>query len=80
MICNGDALGNEVAEDIQQLKSDKVLVIISTPGRMKDIMDRQGEKLVVRNLEVLILDEADVLLVFFTLINSFIGFRSCSYY
>ena len=30
---------------------------------MKDIMDRQGEKLVVRNLEVLILDEADVLLV-----------------
>lgn len=32
---------------------------------MKDIMDRQGEKLVVRNLEVLILDEADVLLVFF---------------
>ena len=27
-------------------------------------MDRQGEKLVVRNLEVLILDEADVLLVF----------------
>ena len=79
MICNGDE-GNEVAEDIQQLKSDKVLVIISTPGRMKDIMDRQGEKLVVRNLEVLILDEADVLLVFFTLINSFIGFRSCSYY
>ena len=55
-------------------------MIISTPGRMKDIMDRQGEKLVVRNLEVLILDEADVLLAFFTLINSFIGFRSCSYY
>lgn len=36
---------------------------------MKDIMDRQGEKLVVRNLEVLILDEADVLLVFFHSIN-----------
>lgn len=28
-------------------------------------MDRQGDKLIVRNLEVLILDEADVLLVSF---------------
>ena len=35
---------------------------------MKDIMDRQGEKLVVRNLEVLILDEADVLLVFLIIV------------
>ena len=43
-------------------------MIISTPGRMKDIMDRQGEKLVVRNLEVLILDEADVLLVFLIIV------------
>lgn len=58
-------VGNEVSEDIQQLKSDKILVIISTPGRLKDIMDRQGEKLIVRNLEILILDEADVLLVSF---------------
>lgn len=58
-------VGNEVSEDIQQLKSDKILVIISTPGRLKDIMDRQGEKLIVRDLEVLILDEADVLLVSF---------------
>lgn len=58
-------VGNEVSEDIQQLKSDKILVIISTPGRLKDIMDRQGGKLIVRNLEILILDEADVLLVSF---------------
>lgn len=45
-------------------------MVISTPGRMKDIMDRQGEKLVVRNLEVLILDEADVLLVFFFILST----------
>ena len=57
-------LGNEVSDDIKQLQSDKILLIISTPGRLKDIMDRQGDKLVVRDLEVLILDEADVLLVF----------------
>ena len=58
-------LGNEVSDDIKQLQSDKILLIISTPGRLKDIMDRQGDKLVVRDLEVLILDEADVLLVFY---------------
>ena len=45
-------------------------MVISTPGRMKDIMDRQGEKLVVRNLEVLILDEADVSLVFFFILST----------
>ena len=37
--------------------------MIATPGRLKDIMERQGEKLNLRSLEILILDEADVLLV-----------------
>ena len=55
--------GNEVADDLKQLQSDKCLIIIATPGRLKDIMERQGERFAVRNLEVLILDEADVLLV-----------------
>lgn len=55
--------GNEVAEDIKQLHCEKGLVLIATPGRLKDIMERQQEKLSFRELEVLILDEADVLLV-----------------
>ena len=54
--------GNEVAEDIKQLHCEKGLVLIATPGRLKDIMERQQEKLSFRELEVLILDEADVLL------------------
>ena len=46
---------------MKQLQSDKCL--IATPGRLKDIMQRMGEKLIMRDLEVLVLDEADVLLV-----------------
>ena len=57
--------GNEIAEDLEQLQSDKTLLVIATPGRLKDVIDRQGEKLAIRNLEVLILDEADVLLVLY---------------
>ena len=57
--------GNEIADDMKQLQSDKCLLVIATPGRLKDVIDRQGEKLAIRNLEVLILDEADVLLVIY---------------
>ena len=48
---------------MKQLQSDKCLFLIATPGRLKDIMQRMGEKLIMRDLEVLVLDEADVLLV-----------------
>ena len=41
---------------MKQLQSDKCLFLIATPGRLKDIMQRMG---------VLVLDEADVLLVVF---------------
>ena len=47
---------------MKQLQSDKCLFLIATPGRLKDIMQRMGEKLIMRDLEVLVLDEADVLL------------------
>lgn len=50
---------------MKQLQSDKCLFLIATPGRLKDIMQRMGEKLIMRDLEVLVLDEADVLLVVF---------------
>lgn len=48
---------------MKQLHSDKCLLVIATPGRLKDIIQRMGEKLILRDLEVLVLDEADVLLV-----------------
>ena len=50
---------------MKQLQSDKCLFLIATPGRLQDIMQRMGEKLIMRDLEVLVLDEADVLLVVF---------------
>ena len=56
-------VGNEIQDDVKQLSNEKGLVLIATPGRLKDIMERQQEKLSFRELEVLILDEADALLV-----------------
>ena len=56
-------VGNEVQDDVKQLSNEKGLILIATPGRLKDIMERQQGKLSFRELEVLILDEADVLLV-----------------
>ena len=70
--------GNEVQDDVKQLSNDKGLILIATPGRLKDIMERQQGKLSFRELEVLILDEADVLLVVVDK-NCYVGFGSRSY-
>lgn len=53
--------GTDVAADLKKLKEDGVNIIVGTPGRLDDIMERINI-LDFRRLEVLILDEADRLL------------------
>ncbi|KAH9605104.1 hypothetical protein KSS87_022591 [Heliosperma pusillum] len=53
--------GAEVKEDVKKIEENGANVLIGTPGRLFDIMDRM-EELDFRDLEVLILDEADRLL------------------
>ncbi|GAB2214312.1 hypothetical protein Droror1_Dr00018655 [Drosera rotundifolia] len=53
--------GAEVKADVKKIEDDGANLLIGTPGRLYDIMERV-DILDFRNLEVLILDEADRLL------------------
>lgn len=53
--------GVEVKSDMRKIEEEGANLLIGTPGRLYDIMDRMGI-LDFRNLEILILDEADRLL------------------
>ncbi|GKA93067.1 DEAD-box ATP-dependent RNA helicase 18 [Tanacetum coccineum] len=53
--------GTEVKSDMQKIEDEGANLLIGTPGRLHDIMDRM-DILDFRNLEILILDEADRLL------------------
>ncbi|KAK9283118.1 hypothetical protein L1049_011349 [Liquidambar formosana] len=53
--------GVEVKADLKKIEEEGANVLIGTPGRLYDIMDRV-DVLDCRNLEILILDEADRLL------------------
>ncbi|KAL2458692.1 DEAD-box ATP-dependent RNA helicase 18 [Forsythia ovata] len=53
--------GLEVKADIRKIEEEGANLLIGTPGRLFDIMDRM-DVLDFRNLEILILDEADRLL------------------
>lgn len=53
--------GVEVKEDLKKIEEEGANVLIGTPGRLYDIMERV-EVLEFRDFEVLILDEADRLL------------------
>nr|GEV34882.1 DEAD-box ATP-dependent RNA helicase 18 [Tanacetum cinerariifolium] len=53
--------GTEVKSDMQKIEDEGANLLIGTPGRLHDIMDRM-DTLDFRNLEILILDEADRLL------------------
>ncbi|PWA94075.1 DNA/RNA helicase, DEAD/DEAH box type, N-terminal [Artemisia annua] len=53
--------GSEVKSDMQKIEDEGANLLIGTPGRLHDIMDRM-DILDFRNLEILILDEADRLL------------------
>lgn len=58
--------GNNVEKDVDRLCSKDSNVIVATPGRLSDLLQRFGDehkiKANLRMLEVLVLDEADVLL------------------
>ncbi|KAL2634811.1 hypothetical protein R1flu_006290 [Riccia fluitans] len=53
--------GTDVSVDIENLREKGANLLIGTPGRIEDILDR-ASFLDLKNLEVLILDEADRLL------------------
>ncbi|KAK6227746.1 Helicase [Theobroma cacao] len=53
--------GVEVKADMKKIEEEGANLLIGTPGRLYDIMDRM-DVLDFRNLEILILDEADRLL------------------
>ncbi|XVF84068.1 hypothetical protein PTKIN_Ptkin16aG0545000 [Pterospermum kingtungense] len=53
--------GVEVKADVKKIEEEGANLLIGTPGRLYDIMDRM-DILDFRNLEILILDEADRLL------------------
>ncbi|KAM7491885.1 hypothetical protein LguiA_034806 [Lonicera macranthoides] len=53
--------GAEVKADMRKIEEEGTNLLIGTPGRLYDIMDRM-DVLDFRNLEILILDEADRLL------------------
>ncbi|RDX75020.1 DEAD-box ATP-dependent RNA helicase 18 [Mucuna pruriens] len=53
--------GVEVKADIKKIEEEGANILIGTPGRLYDIMDRM-DVLNFKNLEILILDEADRLL------------------
>lgn len=54
--------GVEVKADMRQIEEEGANLLIGTPGRLNDIMDQMDDTLDFRNLEILILDEADRLL------------------
>ncbi|KAF8115188.1 hypothetical protein N665_0029s0033 [Sinapis alba] len=54
--------GREVKADMNTIEEEGCNVLIGTPGRLSDIMERMDDVLDFRNLEILVLDEADRLL------------------
>ncbi|KAI3906590.1 hypothetical protein MKW98_009498 [Papaver atlanticum] len=54
--------GQNVRDGITKIEEEGANLIVGTPGRILDIMDRMEKFLDYRNFEILILDEADQLL------------------
>ena len=54
--------GTNVNEDLENLKKIQPDILIATPGRLLDIIQRASFSMKLSELEVLVLDEADVLL------------------
>ncbi|GAB0092748.1 RNA helicase [Sergentomyia squamirostris] len=71
--------GNSVEEDIDSLRETGAAILICTPGRLEDLLERKGQLNLaarVKSLEILILDEADRLLDlgFTTTINTILSY------
>jgi len=54
--------GTNVVQDLEHLKHSQPDILIATPGRLLDIIQRAEFSMKLSELEVLVLDEADVLL------------------
>lgn len=71
--------GNNIEDDIKNLIKNPPTVLVCTPGRLNDLMERKGELNLpgrVKTLEFLVLDEADRLLDlgFKTTINTILSY------
>ncbi|KAL5273352.1 DDX55 family protein [Megaselia abdita] len=71
--------GNNIEEDIKNLMKNPPTVLVCTPGRLGDLIERKGELNLpgrVKTLEFLVLDEADRLLDlgFKTTINTILSY------
>lgn len=71
--------GNSVDEDIAQLRAHGANIVVCTPGRLLDLLERKSELNMagrVKSLELLVLDEADRLLDlgFKTTINTILSY------
>lgn len=71
--------GNNIEDDIKSLIKNPPTVLVCTPGRLGDLMERKGELNLparVKTLEFLVLDEADRLLDlgFKTTINTILSY------
>lgn len=53
--------GRDVNDDLEELKQEGTLIIVGTPGRLNDIFNKMDDSK-LKTIEILILDEADVLL------------------
>jgi len=51
--------GTSVDTDLKAFRSEGGNIIIATPGRLDDVINRLGVEIKLKELEVLILDEAD---------------------
>lgn len=71
--------GNNIEDDIKNLMKEPPTILVCTPGRLNDLMERKGELNLpgrVKTLEFLVLDEADRLLDlgFKTTINTILSY------
>eukprot|EP00501_MAST-03F_sp_TOSAG23-6_P001772 GSMAST32.ASY1.ANO1.1850.1 assembled CDS len=54
--------GTDIRSSFHEVKENGAAVLIGTPGRLLDVLQRDEAPISVKELEVLVLDEADVLL------------------
>eukprot|EP00941_MAST-03F_sp_MAST-3F-sp1_P006341 g6341.t1 len=54
--------GTDIKADFRQIKENGAAVLFGTPGRLLDTLQRDDAPFIVKTLEVLVMDEADVLL------------------
>lgn len=54
--------GTAMTEDVERIQRQGVDIIIGTPGRLEDVLAKMSTTLCLRELDMLVLDEADRLL------------------